>query len=82
MYRKLGNYQTKQQQNVKKSTGCHGQNERMEEISGLDKLTLCKILLWFTFVSVQEIGWKNTYAAIVCCRSKQYEEGKYVEGKG
>lgn len=26
--------------------------KRMEGISGLDKLTLCKILLWFTFVSV------------------------------
>lgn len=55
MYRKVGKYQTKQQQRVKKSTGCHGQKERMEETSGLDKLTLCKILPWFTFVSVQEI---------------------------
>lgn len=52
MYRKVGKYQTKQQQRVKKSTGCHGQKERMEETSGLDKLTLCKILPWFTFVSV------------------------------
>lgn len=50
MYRKVGKYKTTAE--GKKSIGCHGQKERMEEISSLDKLTLCKILPWFTFVSV------------------------------
>lgn len=51
MYRKVGKYPTKQQR-VKKSIGCHGQKEGMEEVSGLDKLTLSKILPWFTFFGV------------------------------
>lgn len=51
-YRKVGKEQTKQQQRVKKSIGCHGEKERMEERNGLGKLTLCKILPWFTFVNV------------------------------
>lgn len=52
MYRKVSKDQTKQQQRVKKTIGCHGEKERMEERNGLDKLTLCKMLPWFTFVNV------------------------------
>lgn len=36
----------------KKSMGCHGEKERMEERKGLDTLTLCKMFSWLTFVNV------------------------------
>lgn len=82
MYRKVGKDQTKQQKRVKKNIGCHGEKERMEERNGLDKLTLCKMLPWFTFVNVQEIGWKNTRAATARYDLSSMKRVKYVKGEG